>query len=78
MKDFINDNFFQLTILAIILVIPFLLLCGCDDKRVNGKDSVLQTYCDKGYGIEYVRDVGFNRGGITVRLDENGNVIHCK
>ena len=56
----------------IILIIGVLLLCGCD------KSSNLETYCDKKYGIEYIRDNGIYRGGITVRLDKNGNVIHCK
>ena len=56
-----------------------LLLCGCDkDKSIDDNNQELQTYCDKKYGIEYIRDYGLYRGGITVRLDENGNVIHCK
>lgn len=65
----------------ILLIIPILLLCGCDEEpydEVDGKDSYLTTYCDKEYGVEYIRDSGLRRGGITVRLDENGNVIHCK
>ena len=65
----------------ILLIIPILLLCGCDDEsyeEVDGKYSYLETYCDKEYGVEYIRDSGIDRGGITVRLDENGNVIHCK
>ena len=57
----------------IILIICILLLCGCE-KGTYG----LETYCDKKYGIEYIRDIGMYRGGITVRLDKNGNVIHCK
>ena len=62
----------------ILLIISILLICGCDNKRVNGKYSNLETYCDKEYGIEYIRDNGVYRGGITVRLDSNGNIIHCK
>ena len=62
----------------ILLIIPILLLTGCESKDVDGENSVLVTYCDKKYGIEYIRDIGFQRGGMTVRLDENGNVIHCK
>lgn len=65
----------------ILLIIPILLLCGCDEEpydEVDGKNSYLETYCDKEYGVEYIRDAGIRRGGITVRLDENGNVIHCK
>ena len=57
----------------ILLIIPILLLTGC-----GSKNSELVTYCDKKYGVEYIRDAGIYRGGITVRLDENGNVIHCK
>lgn len=56
----------------IILVIGILLLCGCD------KSTTLETYCDEEYGIEYIRDNRTYRGGITVRLDKSGNVIHCK
>lgn len=57
----------------IILVIGILLLCGCEKDTEQ-----LKPYCDKKYGIEYIRDNGVYRGGITVRLDKNGNVIHCK
>ena len=57
----------------ILLIIPILLLCGCDEKNND-----IVTYCDKKYGVEYIRDLGYQRGGITVRLDENGNVIHCE
>lgn len=65
----------------ILLIIPILLLCGCDEEpydEVGEKYSDLITYCDKEYGVEYIRDEGLRRGGITVRLDENGNVIHCE
>lgn len=64
----------------IILIIPILLLCGCSEK-VDDKSSSswgYWTYCDKEYGVEYIiYGMGY-QGGITVRLDENGNVIHCK
>ena len=63
----------------IIVLTIILLLCGCSkDESIDGKHQGLQTYCDEKYGVEYIRDVGVYRGGITVRLDENGNVIHCK
>lgn len=61
----------------IILIIPILLLCGCSEE-VDGKNSPYWTYCDKEYGVEYIRYGQGYKGGITVRLDENGNVIHCK
>ena len=61
----------------IILAIPILLLCGCEDFNADN-NIIIETYCDKEYGIEYIRDVHFRHGGITVRLDSNGNVIHCK
>lgn len=62
----------------ILLIIPILLLCGCDETGVDEKYSPLVTYCDKKYGVEYIRELNVYGGGITVRLDENGNVIHCK
>ena len=66
----------------IILIVPILLLCGCEnDKELkigNDNDGCLQTMCDSKYGIEYIRDICLYRGGITVRFDENGNVVHCK
>lgn len=65
----------------ILLIIPILLLCGCDEvgiDEVDEKDSRFVTYCDKKYGVEYIRELNVYGGGITVRLDENGNVIHCK
>ena len=61
-----------------LLIISILLLTGCGSNDVDGKYSTLETYCDKKYGIEYIRDIRTYGGGITVRLDENGNVIHCK
>ena len=60
-------------LIVYILLIGILLLCGCEKDTEQ-----LETYCDKKYGIEYIRDNGVYRGGITVRLDKNGNVIHCK
>lgn len=66
---------------TIIPIIAIILLCGCsDNKEVKISDDYdyLITFCDKQYGVEYIRDVGVYRGGITVRLDENGNVIHCE
>lgn len=62
----------------IILIILILLLTGCKSNDIDGEYSDLETYCDKKYGIEYIRDNEVYRGGITLRLDENGNVIHCK
>ena len=62
----------------ILLIIPILLLCGCDEAGIDGKYSSLITYCDEKYGVEYIRELNVYGGGITVRLDENGNVIHCK
>lgn len=61
----------------ILIVTIMILLCGCcEQPKVNGKRSGLITYCDEEYGVEYIRDIGVYSGGITVRLDENGNVIH--
>ena len=67
----------------IILVIPILLLTGCSKEDLEGRTNVndkscLEIYCDKDYNVEYIRDVCWRHGGITIRLDENGNVIHCK
>jgi hypothetical protein len=64
----------------ILLIIPILLLCGCDAAygEVDEKKGPLITFCDKKYGVEYIRELHVYGGGITVRLDENGNVIHCK
>lgn len=56
----------------ILLIIP-LLLCGC-----NGENNPIVTYCDEKYGVEYIREPNIYGGGITIRLDENGNVIHCE
>ena len=64
-----------------LLIIPILLLCGCTDlnsTNINDKNSCYKTICDKKYNIEYVINDCTYIGGISVRLDENGNVIHCK
>lgn len=65
----------------ILLIILILLLAGCgyeDNANINAKNSCLETYCDKKYNIEYIRDVCYQSGGITARFDKNGKVVHCK
>ena len=63
----------------IILILFVLLLCGCSKEKRIDKDNSggYYTYCDKNYGVEYIQFFGGNRAGMSVRLDENGNVIHC-
>lgn len=65
----------------IILILPILLLTGCranlDGSTDVDDDKYLKVYCDEEYGIEYLRDTQYKNGGITVRLDSNGNVIRC-
>ena len=63
------------TIKIIILTTLLVMLCGCEPD-VNSEKNLI-TYCDKEYGIEYIRDIGVYRGGITIRLNEKGEVIHC-
>lgn len=57
-----------------------ILLCGCEQEygMVNNENSCVVTYCDIEYGVEYLRDTCAYQGGLAVRLDENGNVIHCE
>lgn len=61
-----------------------ILLCGCElqtndlDGQVDDDNSCMVTYCDAEYGIEYLRDTCIYKGGLAVRLDKNGNVIHCE
>lgn len=66
-------------ILFIILVT--ILLCGCENskevKNEEFKFGEFYTYCDDEYGVEYIHYIDGYRGGITVRLDQNGNIIHC-
>lgn len=63
----------------IILAMCVLLLTGCgyDNEKIDGGDC-LESYCDTEYDVEYIRDVCVYRGGITIRLDNNGNIIRCK
>ena len=69
----------------ILLILIILVVSGCDDikdTQIEENKSyktygLMITYCDKKYGVEYiVLSKGYG-GGITVRLDEEGNVIHC-
>lgn len=61
----------------ILILFACLIISGCKkQEHINGSGN-LRIYCDEEYGVEYIQDDGY-RGGITVRLDENGNVIHCK
>ena len=70
---------------VILLILIILVVSGCDDindveVEENGtytSNISMITYCDKKYGVEYIFFSEGNRGGITVRLDEKGNVIHC-
>lgn len=62
----------------ILILFACLIIVGCKKEQYIDESENLSVYCDKEYGVEYIRDNGYNRGGITVRLDENGNVIHCK
>ena len=66
---------------TIILILPILLLTGCranlDGREDAEDDSCLEIYCDKKYNVEYIRDVCWRHGGITVRLDNKGNIIKC-
>lgn len=69
----------------ILLILIMFVVSGCDDiKDVEVEENgtytssiSMITYCDKKYGVEYIFFSEGHRGGITVRLDENGNVIHC-
>ena len=69
----------------ILLILIMLIVSGCDDindveVEENGaytSNIRMITYCDKKYDVEYIFFDEGNRGGITVRLDKNGNVIHC-
>ncbi len=64
----------------IIPIIVILLLCGCNNEVDEQAkiDSNYWVYCDKKYGIEYIQyGLGYH-GGLTVRLNENGEVIHCE
>lgn len=71
--------------ILIILILPvILLLTGCEDDNRNVQSEEFTfgefyTYCDSEYGVEYIQYIdGPYRGGITVRLDENGDVIRCE
>lgn len=63
----------------VLIIIIFITGCGInlESEKINDKESCLKTMCDKEYGVEYIKDRCTYHGGISVRLDENGNVIHC-
>lgn len=71
--------------IIIILLISCLLLCSCknlknievDENADYNSQLSMMTYCDKKYGVEYIIFIDSYKGGITVRLDSDGNVIHC-
>ena len=62
----------------ILILFACLIISGCTNREYIKGSNQLSIYCDEEYGVEYIQDDKYNRGGITVRLDENGNVIHCK
>lgn len=69
----------------ILLILIMLVVSGCKDikdTQIEENESYkttgsMITYCDKKYGVEYIILTAGYRGGITVRLDKKGNVIHC-
>lgn len=65
----------------LLLIMPVLfLLTGCIETRseiVGDDDSCFKVYCDEKYGVEYIQTTCRYQAGITVRLDENGDVIRC-
>ena len=69
----------------VLLILIMLVISGCKDikdvKIDENKSYIttgsLITFCDKKYGVEYIIYSSGHRGGITVRLDEEGNVIPC-
>ena len=67
----------------IVLILMTFMLCGCK-SNVNVIDkterpySTYFTYCDKEYGVEYIQFRSGYEGGLSVRLDENGNPIRCE
>ena len=70
---------------VILLILIILVVSGCDDiNDVEVEENAdyefvgrMITYCDKKYNVEYIFFTNGNRAGISVRLDEKGNVIHC-
>ena len=70
----------------ILLLIAIIMLCGCgrkiDDIEIEENNNLegnmtMMTYCDKKYNVEYIIIWGYYKAGISIRLDENGNIIHC-
>lgn len=65
----------------VLVSVLILLLTGCanyTNGKIDKNNSCLKTFCDEEYGVEYIRDYCIQQGGITIRLDEEGNVIHCE
>ena len=59
-----------------IILLIMLLLTGCSNETIYVDDEKIITFCDEKYGIEYILFRGYH--GITIRLDEKGDVIHCE
>lgn len=59
----------------IALLVIALLLTGCTNK-ISFDDEKMTSYCDEKYGVEYIKINGLY--GMSIRLDKNGDVIHCE
>ena len=67
----------------LLTILTIFLLCGCVPKNTKVKEESFgrgdfYIYCDKKYGVEYIQWVYGYVGGITIRMDENGDVIRCE
>ena len=70
-------KFFVLFVTAVIMLLTFT-GCGEKDSIERVDTSRVYIYVDPETGVNYLLYHGGYAGGMTVRLDENGDVIVTK
>lgn len=61
----------------ILISVLSIFLFGCSRSSVRYENEI-HTYCDAKYGVEYIGIPDRGSLGVSVRLDENGDVVHCE
>lgn len=85
-----NQKIRALALIALILFTSLMLVsaCSCPDKkyesspfRINRIDGTTPTnhfeiLCDEAMDVTYIK-MGYNKGGLTVRVDSTGAPVRC-
>lgn len=59
----------------ILLLIPILLLCGCESNTKSSRDDyTISIYTDSVTCVEYLKYCSGYKGGLSVRYNQDGTI----